>query len=145
MDICPQPFDVALSRERIGLSYGKPWRCNVVNTLSADKARSAWPSVAEMERAGRGFAVATAAGALSGLLVGGIVGRLAMMLLARLAPETTGVRSDDGFLIGQFTLSGTLNLLALGTLLGVLGGGIYFVVRARCERAADHEPRSLPQ
>jgi len=73
--------------------------------------------------------VATAAGAVSGLLVGGIGGRLAMMLLARLSPAATGLRSDDDFVIGQLTLSGTVNLLVLGTLLGVLGGGIYIVLR----------------
>ena len=101
-----------------------------MTTVSANEVRSEWPSAAQMERAGRRLALATAAGALSGLLVGGIGGRLAMMLLARLAPETRGVLSDDGFLIGQFTLSATLNLLALGTVLGVLGGGIYVVVRA---------------
>jgi hypothetical protein len=39
------------------------------------------------------------------------------------------VISDDGFRIGQLTASGTLNLLAIGTLLGVLGGAIYLVVR----------------
>jgi len=83
-----------------------------------------------MERAGRRLSVATAAGALSGLLVGGVGGRLAMMLLARLTPETAGVLSDDGFLIGQFTLSATLNLLAVATVLGVLGGGIFLVVRS---------------
>ena len=49
-----------------------------------------------------------------GIVVGGIGGRLAMYLLARLNPEATGVVSDDGFVMGQFTLSGTLNLLVVG-------------------------------
>jgi hypothetical protein len=71
----------------------------------------------------------TAVGALLGLLVGGVGGRLAMMLLARLNPEVTGVTSDDGFTMGQFTLSDTLNLLLLGTLLGVVGAGIYALLR----------------
>lgn len=52
-----------------------------------------------------------------------------MLLLARLAPETAGITSDDGFVIGQLTLSGTLNLLLVATLLGVLGAGIYLVLR----------------
>ena len=39
----------------------------------------------------------TWAGALLGLLVGGVGSRLAMLLLARLNPEATGVISDDGF------------------------------------------------
>src|SRR5262245_45478307 len=69
--------------------------------------------------AARRMGALTAVGALLGLVVGGIGGRLAMMLLARLNPEATGVTSDDGFTIGQFTLSDTLNLLLIATLLGV--------------------------
>lgn len=100
-----------------------------MTTLAASKTRSRWPSSAEMEDAARQLATATAAGAVAGLLVGGIGGRLAMMLLARLNPETTGILSDDGFVIGQFTPSGTVNLLVVATLLGVLGAGIYVVLR----------------
>ena len=51
-----------------------------------------------------------------------------MLLLARLNPEATGVTSDDGFTIGQFSAA-TLNLLVVGTLLGILGSGIYVVLR----------------
>jgi hypothetical protein len=101
-----------------------------VTTISASKTRTPWPSRVQMEVAGRRLAVATAAGALSGLLVGGIGGRLAMMLLARLTPQATGITSDDGFLMGRFTLSGTLALLGVGTFLGVVGGGIYLVMRS---------------
>ncbi len=68
-------------------------------------------------------------GALLGLLVGGVGGRLAMMLLAGLNPEVTGLESDDGFVMGQFTTSGTLALLSAGTFLGAVGGGIYAVLR----------------
>lgn len=87
------------------------------------------PSSAGSDSALRRLVVCTASGALSGLLIGGIGGRLAMVLLARLAPETAGMTSDDGFVIGQFTLSGTLNLLLAGTLFGILGGVIYFALR----------------
>jgi hypothetical protein len=76
----------------------------------------------------RRLAAVTAAGGLLGLLVGGVGGRLAMMLLARLNPDATGVTSDDGFTIGQFTHD-SLNLLVVGTVLGVFGGGVYFVLR----------------
>lgn len=102
----------------------------MTSTQVANGVRSPRPSSAEIEGAGRRLAVATAAGAVSGLLVGGIGGRLAMMLLARLSPEAIGIRSDDDFLIGQLTLSGTLNLLLVGTVLGVLGGGVYIAVRS---------------
>ena len=69
------------------------------------------------------------AGAVLGLLVGGVGGRLAMMLLAVLNPEATGVTSDDGFVMGQFTASGTLNLLVAGTILGAIGGVFYALLR----------------
>lgn len=81
------------------------------------------------ELAARRMGAITAVGALLGLVVGGIGGRLAMMLLARLNPEATGVTSDDGFTMGQFTVSDTLNLLLLGTLLGVVGAGVYALLR----------------
>jgi hypothetical protein len=70
------------------------------------------------------------AGALTGVLVGGVGGRLAMMLLARLDPQATGVRGDDGFIIGRFTVGGTLSLLVVGSGLGLLGAASYAVLRA---------------
>jgi hypothetical protein len=76
----------------------------------------------------RRLAAVTAAGALLGLLVGGVGGRLAMFLLAQLNPEVAGMQSDDDFTIGQFTTA-TFNLLFVATLIGILGGGIYFVLR----------------
>jgi len=91
------------------------------------EVRSGWGMSAE--RALRRLATTTAAGALLGLLVGGAGGRLAMGLLAILNPRATGVTSDDGFRIGQFTVSGTLNLLIVATVIGALGGGIYLVLR----------------
>lgn len=76
----------------------------------------------------RRLAAVTAAGGLLGLLVGGVGGRLAMLLLARLNPEVAGMQSDDDFTIGQFTAA-TFNLLFVATLIGVVGAGIYFVLR----------------
>jgi hypothetical protein len=77
----------------------------------------------------RRLAVASLAGAIVGFLVGGVGGRLAMSLLAGLNAEDAGTVSDDGFTMGQVTLGGTLNLLLVGTVLGILGGGIYLSVR----------------
>jgi hypothetical protein len=64
-----------------------------------------------------------------GIVVGGVLGRLAMYALARLNPEATGVVSDDGFVMGQFTLSGTINLLLVGAFLGAFGGVVYAAAR----------------
>jgi hypothetical protein len=78
--------------------------------------------------AGR-VAVIVLAGLGLGIVVGGVLGRLAMYVLARLNPEATGLVSDDGFVMGQFTLSGTLNLLLVGALLGGFGGLVYAAAR----------------
>ena len=74
--------------------------------------------------AGR-FAVIVALGLGLGVLVGGVVGRLMMFLLVRLNPENAGSVSDDGFVMGQFTVSGSLNLLLVGGFLGTVGGFVY--------------------
>jgi hypothetical protein len=78
---------------------------------------------------GRRLGLGLLAGAVSGLAVGGIGGRLFMLVLARLNPPATGVLSDDGFVMGQFTLSGTLNLLLVGTVIGAIGGLIWVGIR----------------
>lgn len=71
----------------------------------------------------------TTVGALLGLLVGGVLGRLVMLLLARTNDHATGLISDDGFQMGRVTATGTLNLLLVGVGLGVLGAALYVGVR----------------
>jgi len=68
-------------------------------------------------------------GAVSGLVVGGIGGRLFMLVLAQLNPDATGLRSDDGFEMGRFTASGTINLLLVTTIIGVIGGLAFLALR----------------
>jgi hypothetical protein len=77
----------------------------------------------------RKLGVAVLAGAISGFVVGGLGGRLFMFILAQLNPEETGVKTDDGFEMGQFTLSGTLNLLSFTTAIGVVGGLLFLALR----------------
>lgn len=84
---------------------------------------------AELERGARTLAVVTLVGAFSGAVVVGVLSRLAMMLLAVLNPGAAGLTSDDGFTMGQFTLSGSLQLALSGVQLGVLGAWFYLVVR----------------
>jgi hypothetical protein len=69
------------------------------------------------------------AGAVSGFVVGGLGGRLFMFVLAELNPEESGVLTDDGVPIGQFTVSGTLNLLGVTTVIGVIGGLVFLALR----------------
>lgn len=79
--------------------------------------------------AARRLAPIVLVGAGLGLLVGGVGGRLAMLLLARINPEIAGVESDDGFIMGRFTVGATINLLIVGLLLGLIGAVIYSVLR----------------
>lgn len=74
--------------------------------------------------AGR-FAAIVAVGLGLGVLVGGVVGRLLMFALIQLNEDARGRVSDDGFEMGRFTLSGSLNLLIVGALLGAFGGVVY--------------------
>lgn len=98
-----------------------------VAAVSLNGASNGWRSSAALSA--RRLGALTAVGGLLGLLVGGVGGRLAMMLLARLNPEATGLTSDDGFTMGQFTVSNTLSLLLVGTLFGVVGAGVYALLR----------------
>ena len=73
--------------------------------------------------------VGLAAGALIGFVIGGIGGRLAMLLLRFTSPDSViGMRSDDGFVIGEFTVD-TMNLVGSMTMLGGLNGVLYAVFR----------------
>lgn len=73
--------------------------------------------------------VGTAAGAIAGLLIGGIGGRLAMLLLRLTSDEIVlGLTSDDGFEIGVVTAD-TVQLLLAMTVLGGLNGILYVVLR----------------
>ncbi|MEJ7567692.1 MAG: hypothetical protein WKF41_05435 [Gaiellaceae bacterium] len=73
--------------------------------------------------------VGAAAGAIAGFLVGGIGGRLAMLLLRLTSSDLVlGVTSDDGFEIGVISLQ-TFNLLFAMTALGAMNGVLYAAVR----------------
>ena len=83
----------------------------------------------DLEAVVRPVAAACLAGALLGVLVGGVGGRLAMALLAALNHEDQGLLTDDGFTVGQFTVGGTVALLGAAVQLGVVGGLLYLVLR----------------
>lgn len=69
------------------------------------------------------------AGIPAGVLLVGVGSRVAMLLLRLTSPdEVLGVQSDDDFTIGTFTFAGTLNLLMIGALVGVIGAGVYRLV-----------------
>lgn len=83
--------------------------------------------------------VGTAAGAVAGFVVGGIGGRLAMLLLRHTSPDDVlGLTSDDGFEIGVVTAD-TVQLLVVMAMLGGINGVLYAAVRT-----ALPEPLRLP-
>jgi len=74
--------------------------------------------------------VGTAAGAIAGFLIGGIGGRLAMLLLRLTSSDLVlGVTSDDGFEIGVISAQ-TFQLLLAMTTLGAMNGVLYAALRA---------------
>jgi hypothetical protein len=78
-------------------------------------------------RNGQWVMLGASSGALAGLLVGGVVGRLAMLLVRLTSPDAViGRTSDDGFEIGRFS-SDTLFLLAVTAVLGGIIGVAYVV------------------
>jgi hypothetical protein len=79
--------------------------------------------------AAKRLGVAAAAGGLTGALVGGIGGRLAMLLLRLTSdPSLHGLDTDDGFTIGIVS-SETTFLVMFAAVVGVVGGLVYLLVR----------------
>ena len=78
--------------------------------------------------------VAIGAGAIVGMVIGGIGGRLVMLVL-RLGSDSSvqGVLTDDGFRIGQFTTA-TIFLLTVTAGLGGVTSALYLLVRGYLPR-----------
>lgn len=74
------------------------------------------------------LALGAGVGGMSGLVFGGLGGRLLMFALRTRSPQVSGVISDDGFEIGRVSID-TLNLLAFGTAAGAVAGGLYVAMR----------------
>ena len=77
----------------------------------------------------RPISASVVAGALSGLVIGGVGGRIAMLIL-RLTSDSTlhGLETDDGFTIGIVSTA-SFFLLIFTTLLGMVGGLVYLATR----------------
>src|SRR4029079_17875202 len=73
-------------------------------------------------------------GAIAGALVGGVGGRLAMLLLRLTSPDhVVGMTSDDGFEIGVVSAD-TLQLVLAMALLGGINGIVYATLRSAIPR-----------
>jgi len=78
---------------------------------------------------GAALASGVSAGFVSGVLIAGVGGRLAMLLLRVTSdPALRGFLTDDGFTIGRVSVE-TLFLLGVTAGLGMAGGIFYLVVR----------------
>lgn len=84
----------------------------------------------DLSAIGRWALLGAAAGALAGALIGGVGGRLAMFVLRVTSSDAVrGVESDDGFIIGRFSLD-TGFLVAVTTMLGAASGLLYVATRS---------------
>jgi hypothetical protein len=78
----------------------------------------------------RAMWIVTVAGVASGLVIVGVGSRLAMLLLRVTSNQSVrGMRSDDGFVIGQFTFGDTYGLVQIGALVGPIAATIYLLIR----------------
>src|SRR5262245_15255045 len=97
-----------------------------VTTAAPSVRPSAWAAARTVSWR---IVVGAGSGAIAGLLVGGVGGRLAMLLLRLTSSEIViGLESDDGFEIGVVSLQ-TFNLLGGMTAFGAVVGVLYAVVR----------------
>jgi hypothetical protein len=84
----------------------------------------------EVVAIGRWALLGTSAGALAGGVIGGVGGRVAMFVLRLTSSESVhGVTSDDGFIIGRFSVD-TGFLVLIATVLGAANGVVYVLCRA---------------
>ena len=98
---------------------------------AADPTSAALPTLGEDVRGAlRHAAIGVAAGAVCGFVVGGVLGRLAMLVLRLTSADNViGVETDDGFEVGRVTLGGSLNLALVYTVGGIILGLLYALAR----------------
>lgn len=68
------------------------------------------------------------AGAVSGAVFGGVCGRIFMRIIFLIDQSTKGAETDFGT-VGEITFGGSLALLTLSMITGVIGGAIYVGIR----------------
>ena len=88
------------------------------------------------------------AGAVVGLVVAGLGGRVVMRLAAILVPSAAGAITENGNRIGELTLAGTAGLVLFGLIIGILATPIWVAVspwlpRTVARRAAVMVPVAL--
>ena len=75
---------------------------------------------------GHHIGLATLAGVVAGVAVGGLLGRVVMRVSGAMAPGMVGVRTENGNRVGDITVEGTVALILFaGLASGVVGGVLY--------------------
>lgn len=99
--------------------------CRVaVLTTPADAMPDSWRGLV------RYVFVVGLAGVMTGILVGGVGGRVVMRLSSLISPDVsgTGVRTEQGFRVGEVTLEGTIALVVFVGIFSGLFGAVYYAV-----------------
>jgi hypothetical protein len=80
--------------------------------------------VTALARLARHVGIAALAGVLTGIVVGGLLGRIAMRVSGLMSrPELIGARTENGNRVGDVTFDGTLGLVVfVGVASGLVGG-----------------------
>jgi hypothetical protein len=105
------------------------------STAAAYRAPESVPFASSVGLA-RHLSVAGIAGLITGLLVGGLGGRLFMRIAGAASPAARGRTTEAGFTVGRITLDGTLGLVIfVGLFVGVGGAVLYMVFRPWLHRA----------
>lgn len=85
----------------------------------------------------RHLGLASLAGAIGGVVVGGLLGRVVMRISGFVAgPSLVGVTTENGNRVGDITFAGTVALIMfIGLPFGLLGGIVYAIVEPWLRRA----------
>jgi hypothetical protein len=101
---------------------------SVVPSESVAGAVDAGATTARFSVLARDLVGAGIAGAVAGVLVAGIGGRLVMRLAALAVPSSAGRFTENGNLIGNITLDGSVGLVLLGLFFGAFAAIVWVVV-----------------
>ena len=82
----------------------------------------------QLLRLGRLTGIGLVSGVIAGVLVGGAGSRIAMRISAMAGGDAiSGLLTENGNVVGEITISGTIFLLIAGAIVGTVGGFAYVV------------------